>query len=67
MIKLFNRRKNYLVGIISNNIIEFVEVKAKTKKEAKNMVIDVLTKCNLFPFVSRSEFHLICKKIKSSL
>lgn len=67
MINLFNRRKNYLVGIISNNRIEFVEVKAKTRKEAKNMVVDVLTKCDLFPFVSRNEFHLVCKKIKSSL
>lgn len=67
MINPFNRRKNYLVGIISNNRIEFVEVKAKNKKVAKNMVVDVLTKCDLFPFVSRNEFRLVCKKIKSSL
>lgn len=67
MIPTFNKRKNYSIGIISNNKIEFVEVKARNRKEAKNIVVDILTKCDLFPFVSRNEFHLVCKKIKSSL
>lgn len=63
MIKLFNRRKRYIVGISSNNRIEFVEVKAKNKKEALDMVTDVLMKCSIFPFVSENEFELSCKKI----
>ena len=43
--------------------MEYVEVSAKNKKEAKNMVIDVLMKCDLFPFVSKDNFQLLCKKI----
>lgn len=63
MIKLFNRRKRYIVGISSNNRIEFVKVKTKNKKEALDMVTDVLMKCSIFPFVSENEFELSCKKI----
>lgn len=67
MKKFFNKSKDYIVGITSNNQIEFVQVKAKNKKEAANIVSDVLTKCELFPFVSRDDFSLVCKRIKSSL
>lgn len=63
MLKIFNKRKNYVVGISSNKRIEFVEVRARNKKEASNMVIDVLMKCDLFPFVSRNDFQLSCKRI----
>ncbi len=62
MIKIFNKRKDYLVTIIGNNNIELVEVKAKNKKEAINMVADVLMKCNIFPFISRNDFYLSCKR-----
>lgn len=63
MLKNFNKRKKYIVGISSNKKMEYVEVSAKSKKEAKNMVIDVLMKCDLFPFVLRDNFKLLCKKI----
>ena len=63
MLKIFNKRKNYVVGISSNERIEFIEVRARNKKEASNMVIDVLMKCDLFPFVSRNDFQLSCKRI----
>lgn len=63
MLKIFNKRKNYFVGISSNKRIEFIEVRARNKKEASNMVIDVLMKCDLFPFVSRNDFQLSCKRI----
>ena len=53
--KIFNRRKRYVVGISSNNKIEFIEVKAKNKKEALSMVTEVLLKCSIFPFVSENE------------
>lgn len=61
--KIFNRRKRYVVGISSNNKIEFIEVKAKNKKEALSMVTEVLLKCSIFPFVSENEFELSCRKI----
>lgn len=63
MLKNFNKRKKYIVSISSNKKMEYVEVSAKNKKEAKNMVIDVLMKCDLFPFVSKDNFQLLCKKI----
>lgn len=63
MLKIFKKKKNYVVGISSNKRIEFVEVRARNKKEASNMVIDVLMKCDLFPFVSRNDFQLSCKRI----
>ena len=31
MMKIFNRRKRYVVGISSNDKIQFIEVKAKNK------------------------------------
>ncbi len=61
--KIFNRRKRYVVGISGNNKIEFIEVKAKNKKEALSMVTEVLLKCSIFPFVSENEFELSCRKI----
>lgn len=63
MLKNFNKRKKYIVGISSNKKMEYIEVSAKSKKEAKNMVIDVLMKCDLFPFVLRDNFKLLCNKI----
>ncbi len=63
MMKIFNRRKRYVVGISSNDKIQFIEVKAKNKKEALGMVTDVLLKCSIFPFVSESEFELTCRRI----
>ena len=56
--KIFNRRKRYVVGISSNDKIQFIEVKARNEKEALGMVTDVLLKCSIFPFVSENEFDL---------
>ena len=63
MLKNFYKRKKYIVGISSNKKIEYVEVSAKSKKEIKNMVIDALMKCDLFSFVLKDNFKLLCKKI----
>ncbi len=63
MIKFLNKRKRYVVGISSNNKIEFIEVKAKNKKEALSMVAEVLLKCSIFPFASENEFELSCRRI----
>ena len=63
MLKNFNKRKKYIVSISSNKKMEYVEVSAKNKKEAKNMVIDVLMKCDLFPFVSKDNFQLDRKSV----
>lgn len=60
MLKNFNNRKKYIVEISSNKKIEYIEVSAKSKKEAKNMVIDVLMKCDLFPFALKDNFKLLC-------
>ena len=61
--KIFNRKKRFIVGISSNNKIEFIEVEARNKKEALAMVTDVLIKCSIFPFVSENEFELFCKRV----
>lgn len=63
MVNFLNKRKRYVVGISSNNKIEFIEVKAKNKKEALSMVTEVLLKCSIFPFVSENEFELSCRRI----
>lgn len=61
--KIFNIRKRYVVGISSNDKIQFIEVKARNEKEALGMVTDVLLKCSIFPFVSENEFELTCRRI----
>ena len=61
--KLFQRKnKSYIVQIKSGKRIENVEVKAKNKNEAKEMVTDVLIKCNVFKFKSPNDFELKCIK-----
>ena len=54
--KIFNRRKRYVVGISSNDKIQFIEVKARNEKEALGMVTDDLLKCSIFHFVSDNVF-----------
>jgi len=65
MIKAFNKRKDYIVEIIDNEKREFVQVKAKNKKEAMEMVKDVLLKCPIFGFNSINDFELKSRKFKS--
>lgn len=64
MIKFFNKRKDYIVGIISDKKTDLVQVKAQNKNEAKEMVADVLLKCPIFGFNSIDDFQLKCRKAK---
>lgn len=64
MIKIFNRKKDYIVSISSNGKVQYVQVRAKNKKEALSMVKDVLMKCSVFGFHKENSFKLNCKKGK---
>ena len=44
------KRKNYIVTIIAKNYRQEVEVKAESKKDAENMVDNVLLGCEYFVF-----------------
>lgn len=63
-----DKRKNYIVTIITKKNKLDVRVKAENKKEAKEMVQDVLIKCNLFGFKSLDDFKFRClRKYKEAL
>lgn len=66
MIRLLNKRKDYIVSISCNNKVQFVQVKAKSKREALSMVTDVLMKCSIFSFISNNKFELSCRKYRKS-
>lgn len=66
MLKVFNKRKKYVVAIITKNGIDYVETIATNKKEAIGIVTDVLLKCSIFNFKSREDFKLKCKRLKKS-
>ena len=55
--KLFKRKK-YNVVIMYKDKIEVVETIASTKKEAKEIVSNVLIKCNFFKVKSPKDFEL---------
>ena len=57
------KMKNYIVIIIEKNKTQEVKVKANNKKEAKDMVIDVLTKCDLFKVKDINKIKLKCKRM----
>ncbi|MBQ8902551.1 MAG: hypothetical protein IJY87_05810 [Bacilli bacterium] len=57
------KMKNYIVIIIEKNKTQEVQVKANNKKEAKDMVIDVLTKCDLFKVKDINKIKLKCKRM----
>lgn len=57
------KMKNYIVIIIEKNKKQEVQVKANNKKEAKDMVIDVLTKCDLFKVKDINKIKLKCKRM----
>lgn len=50
--------------IISNNNKQEVQVKAKNKNSAKEMVINVLLKCDLFGIKSLDDIKLECRRIR---
>lgn len=57
-----DKRKEYIVTIITRKNELEVSVKAENKKEAKKMVEDVLIKCNLFGFKLLNDFRLKCNR-----
>lgn len=59
---MFRKRKDYIVRVIFNDQVENIQVKAKNRREAMQMVKEVLLKCDVFGFKSSDEFELICKK-----
>ncbi len=59
---MFNKIKSYVVKITFIDRYEYVEVRARSKKEAMQMVEDVLIKCPIFGIKSRSEFSLSVKR-----
>ena len=60
MLEKFNKRKNYIVRIISKGKREDVQVIAENRKKATQMVMDILLNCNIFGFKSKNEFKLKC-------
>lgn len=56
MFKIFNKRKRYVVAIITKKDIDYVETIATNKKEAIDIVTEVLLKCSIFNFKNKSQF-----------
>lgn len=61
---MIKKMKNYIVIIISKRKKQEVQVKARNKKEAKKMVSDVLTKCDLFGIKNLKDIKLKCKRTR---
>ena len=52
------------MSVICNGGVDDIQVKAKNRREAKQMVEDVLLKCDIFGFKSKNEFNLKCKRMR---
>ncbi len=61
---MMRKMKNYIVTIISKKKKQNVQVKARNKKEAKGMVIDIITKCDLFGVKSLDNIKIKSKKMR---
>ena len=61
---MFRKRKDYIVSVICNGGVDDIQVKANNRKEAMQMVEDVLLKCDIFGFKSRNKFDLRCKRMR---
>ncbi len=61
---MFKKRKDFIVSVICNGGVDDIQVKANNRKEAIQMVEDVLLKCDIFGFKSRNEFDLRCKRMR---
>lgn len=59
--------KDYIVIITTKRTEMNVNVKAVNKKEAKEKIIDVLNRCNLFEHKSLKDFKLKCCLRKEGL
>ena len=61
------KEKDYIVSITTNKTEMNVNVKAVSKNEAKDKIIDVLKRCNLFGHKSLNDFKLNCKRIRREI
>ena len=61
---MFKKRNDFIVSVICNGGVDDIQVKANNRKEAMQMVEDVLLKCDIFGFKSRNEFDLRCKRMR---
>lgn len=61
---MFKKRKDFIVSVICNGGVDDIQVKANNRKEAMQMVEDVLLKCDIIGFKSRNEFDLRCKRMR---
>lgn len=61
---MLKKRKDFIVSVICNGGVDDIQVKANNRKEAIQMVEDVLLKCDIFGFKSRNEFDLRCKRMR---
>lgn len=58
------KMKNYIVSITTNKTEMNINVEALNKNEAKDKIVDVLKRCNLFGHKSLNDFKLNCKRIR---
>lgn len=58
------RRKDYIVTIIVKNYKQEVQVKATTRKEAENIVDNVLMGCEYFVFDRKEQYNLKIRRKK---
>ena len=56
------KMKEYIVTIISRKQKQEIQLKAKNKKEAKEMVIDVITNTYLFKNQKLNNIKIKCRK-----
>ena len=62
---IFRRKdKHYLITLIDDKKTETMQVNAKSGRLAKKIVSDLLIRCSLFPYKTKKDFKLKCKKIK---
>ena len=56
------KKKEYIVTIISRKQKQEIQLKATNKKEAKEMVIDVITNTYLFKNQKLNNIKIMCRK-----
>lgn len=56
------KRKDYIVTIIAKNYRQDVQVRAEDKKDAENIVDNVLLGCDYFVFNNKNEYKLEIRK-----
>lgn len=58
------QRKDYIVTIIAKNYKQDVQVRAENKKDAENIVDNVLLGCDYFVFNSKDDYKLKIRRKK---